>query len=155
MYYTFIDRLTQAGYEHYEISNFARPGFRSRHNNSYWTDQPYIGLGAAAHSYDRHRRQWNVSDINAYFNGIENGTPDFGFEILDGVTRYNDRVMLALRTCDGLDFSTLTDADRQYILPLAQKHIGAGFLRLSGSRLVLTRQGLFVSDLVISDLMQI
>ena len=68
---------------------------------------------------------------------------------------HNDRVMLALRTCDGLDLSTLTDADRQYILPLAQKHIGAGLLRLSGSRLILTRQGLFVSDLVISDLMQI
>ena len=155
MYYTLIDRLTQAGYEHYEISNFARPGFRSRHNSSYWTDLPYTGLGAAAHSYDRQRRQWNVSDINAYINGIESGTPDFGFEILDGVTRYNDRVMLALRTCDGLDLSTLTDADRQYILPLAQKHIGAGLLRLSGSRLILTRQGLFVSDLVISDLMQI
>ena len=155
MYYTLIDRLTQAGYEHYEISNFARPGFRSRHNSSYWTDQPYIGLGAAAHSYDSQRRQWNVSDINAYINGIEYGTPDFNFEILDDATLYNDRVMLALRTCDGLDLDTITDANRQYILPLAQKHIGAGLLRLSDNRLTLTRKGLFVSDLVISDLMQI
>ncbi len=186
MYYALIDRLTQAGYEHYEISNFAlkkaspagdglkkkpplrgevwRDGvekkpplrgevWRGLHNSGYWTDQPYIGLGAAAHSYDRQRRQWNVSDINAYIKGIESGTPDFGFEILDDATHYNDRVMLALRTCDGLDLGTLTDADRQYLLPLAHKHIGAGLLRLDGSRLILTRKGLFVSDLVISDLM--
>ncbi len=171
MYYTLIDLLTQAGYEHYEISNFAlkkaspagdglekKPPLRGEvwrglHNSGYWTDQPYIGLGAAAHSYDRQRRQWNVSDINAYIKGIESGTPDFGFEILDDATRYNDRVMLALRTCEGLDLGTLTDADRQYLLPLAHKHIGAGLLRLDGSRLILTRKGLFVSDLVISDLM--
>ena len=173
MYYTLIDRLTQAGYEHYEISNFAaslsgggwRDGegkkpplrgevWRGLHNSGYWTDQPYIGLGAAAHSYDRQRRHWNVSDINAYINGIENGTPDFDFEILDDATRYNDRVMLALRTCEGLDLDTFTDADRQYILPLAKKHIDAGLLRLDRNRLILTRKGLFVSDLVISDLMQ-
>ena len=71
MYYTLIDRLTAAGYEHYEISNFARPGFRSRHNSSYWNGTPYIGLGAAAHSYDIRSRSWNIADINAYIEKFQ------------------------------------------------------------------------------------
>ena len=155
MYYTLIDRLTAAGYEHYELSNFARPGCRSRHNSSYWTGVPYLGLGAAAHSYDGQHRSWNVSDINRYMAGIENGTPDYGYETIDGDTRYNDRVMLALRTADGLDLASLTDADRKYLLSLSSEYLDQGFLRLSQNRLRLTRQSLFVSDMVISDLMRV
>ena len=155
MYYTLIDRLTAAGYEHYELSNFARPGYRSRHNSSYWTGVPYLGLGAAAHSYDGQHRSWNVSDISRYMAGIENGTPDYDFEPIDGDTRYNDRVMLALRTADGLDLATLTDADRKYLLSLASKYLDQGLLCLSQDRLRLTRQSLFVSDMVISDLMRV
>ena len=155
MYYTLIDRLEAAGYEHYELSNFARPGCRSRHNSSYWTGVPYLGLGAAAHSYDGQHRSWNVSDIDRYMTGIENGTPHYDYEPIDGDTRYNDRVMLALRTADGLDLATLTDADREYLLPLASKYLDQGFLRLSQNRLRLTRQSFFVSDMVISDLMRV
>lgn len=155
MYYTLIDRLTAAGYEHYELSNFARPGCRSRHNSSYWTGVPYLGLGAAAHSYDGRHRSWNVSDINRYMMGIENGTPDYDFEAIDGDTRYNDRVMLALRTADGLDLAMLTDADRAYLLSLASKYLDQGLLCLSQDRLRLTRQSLFVSDMVVSDLMRV
>ena len=69
MYYTLIDRLEAAGFEHYEISNFARPGYRSRHNTSYWTGIPYIGLGAAAHSFDGCTRSWNIDDIRQYIDG--------------------------------------------------------------------------------------
>ena len=155
MYYTLIDRLEAAGYEHYEISNFARRGFRSRHNSSYWTGVPYLGLGAAAHSYDGQHRSWNVSDIHRYIDGIENGTRDYEYETIDDITRYNDRVMLALRTADGLDLATLTDSDRAYLLSLASKYLDQGLLCLSQDRLRLTRQGLFVSDMVISDLMQV
>lgn len=155
MYYTLIDRLAAAGYEHYELSNFARSGYRSRHNSSYWTGVPYLGLGAAAHSYDGQHRSWNVSDINRYMAGIENGTPDYDFEPIDGDTRYNDRVMLALRTADGLDLATLPDADRKYLLSLASKYLDQGLLCLSQDRLRLTRQSLFVSDMVISDLMRV
>ena len=155
MYYLLIDRLTAAGYEHYEISNFAKPGFRSRHNSSYWTDVPYIGLGAAAHSYDRQQRRWNIDDINTYIKGIENGEPAYDYELIDDTTRYNDRVMLALRTCEGLDLQSLTPADRNYLLPLADRYIADGLLSNDGRRLRLTRNGLFVSDMVISDLMRI
>ena len=155
MYYLLIDKLESAGYEHYEISNFARPGYRSRHNSSYWTDVPYIGLGAAAHSYDGHQRRWNIDDIDAYIKGMENNDPAFESELIDEATHYNDRVMLSLRTCEGLDLQSLTTADRAYLLPLAQKYIADGLLQMAGNRLHLTRNGLFVSDMVVSDLMRI
>ena len=98
MYYTLINRLEAAGYEHYEISNFAKKGFRSRHNSSYWNGTPYIGLGAAAHSYDIRSRSWNVADINAYIEGIEDGERRFEEEILDDDTRYNVTITVGLRT---------------------------------------------------------
>ena len=154
MYYTLIDRLAAAGYEHYEISNFARPGHRSRHNSGYWTNVPYIGLGAAAHSYDGHRRQWNVSDINTYIRGFENGTPEVGFEFIDDATRYNERVMLSLRTADGITLDDLPTDDCTYLLAAAQPHLDSGLLSLNGSCLRLTRPALFVSDMIISDLMR-
>ena len=73
MYDALADRLKAEGYEHYEISNFARPGFRSRHNSSYWRQEPYIGLGAAAHSFDLRSRQWNTADLNAYVEAVSQG----------------------------------------------------------------------------------
>ena len=155
MYELLTDHLSVAGYEHYEISNFARPGFRSRHNSHYWTDVPYKGLGAAAHSYDRATRQWNPSDISAYIKGIEEGCLKPEGEVIDSVTRYNDRVMLSLRTCEGLLLSVLSDRERAYLLPLAKRHLDAGLLRLSDDRLCFTRKGLFVSDMVTSDLMMV
>ena len=154
MYELLIDRLTAAGYEHYEISNFAQPGRRSRHNSSYWNDVPYIGLGAAAHSYDGRYRQWNVSDLDQYIKGIASGTPDTERELIDEVTRFNDRVMLSLRTCEGLDISRFSPSDREYLLRQAGKYIDNQLLRLSDNHLILTRQGLFVSDMVMSDLMK-
>ena len=155
MYYTLTERLKAAGFEHYEISNFALPGHRSRHNSSYWTDVPYIGLGAAAHSYDGRSRCWNVADIRQYINGIENGSPVIEQEWLDDDSRYNDRVMLSLRTCEGIDLSLLSPQDTSYLLPLAKKYLEQGLLTRSDNHLRLTHQGLFVSDMVISDLMRV
>ena len=155
MYYTLIDRLTAAGYEHYEISNFARPGRRSRHNSGYWRDVPYIGLGAAAHSYDGRRRSWNVSDIRHYIEAIERGERPCEEEPLDDDTHYNDRVTTALRTNDGLDLTTLQDKHRRYCITEARRSLDAGLLSLEGDTLRLTRQGLFVSDYVMSSLMYV
>ena len=154
-YYTLTERLKAAGYEHYEISNFALPGRRSRHNSSYWTDLPYIGLGAAAHSYDGRSRCWNVADIRQYINGIENGSPVIDQEWLNDDSRYNDRVMLSLRTCEGIDLSTLQPADRTYLLSLAQKYIDNRLLTAEGDHLRLSNEGLFVSDMIMSDLMKV
>ncbi len=128
MYDVLIDTLTAAGYEHYEISNFARPGFRSQHNSSYWRATPYIGLGAAAHSYDGRTRSWNVDDVERYVTGIECGTPCYDYEVLDDDTRYNDLVLTSLRTCEGLPLGLLTPQQRDYCLEQAQMLLDGGLL---------------------------
>ena len=161
MYEVLIDKLTAAGYEHYEISNFARPGYRSRHNSSYWNDTPYIGLGAAAHSYTvlggfaaepRAVRSWNIADIRKYVDAIQRGEIPCEQEIIDADTHYNDRITVALRTSDGLDLDTLSDKYRCYCLHEAQRFISDGLLRCDGHHLVLTRKGLFVSDYIMGSL---
>ena len=154
MYELLIDKLTAAGYEHYEISNFARPSFRSRHNSSYWTGVPYIGLGAAAHSFDGHLRSWNVSDIQQYIASVNRDERLNEEEELSATDFYNERVMLGLRTCEGVDLSALSDDERNYCIQEAQPFLSDDILLLTDNRLVLTRKGLFVSDYVISSLMQ-
>lgn len=161
MYEMLIDKLTAAGYEHYEISNFARKGFRSRHNSSYWNGTPYIGLGAAAHSYDGRSRSWNVADINTYIKGIEQGKRIFEEELLDDDTRYNDTITVALRTKEGIDLSLLSKKYQDYCMKNARRYLNDGLLELSAvgdsqsPTLHLTRRGLFVSDMVMSDLMMV
>ena len=155
MYEMLMDRLTDAGYEHYEISNFAKLGFRSRHNNSYWHDVPYIGLGAAAHSYDKHYRSWNIADIHQYIKSISRGELPSKREIIDEATHYNDRITTALRTIDGLNLAALSAPFRSYCLKEAQPFLHSGQLRLSNERLSLTRQGLFVSDYIMSSLIYV
>ena len=145
MYYTLMDRLTAAGYEHYEISNFCQSGFRSRHNSSYWNDTPYIGLGAAAHSYGPATdapasssqpmcRSWNVSDIGHYMAAIERSKLPAEREVLDADTHYNDRIATALRTAEGLDLSTLSERHRRHCLREAAPFLSDGLLKLTPSQ---------------------
>ena len=156
MYYTLIDQLEAAGYEHYEISNFAKSGCHSRHNSNYWNQTPYIGLGAAAHSYDgKACRRWNTADIKQYMEAIEQGRPCYEEELLDEDTRYNDMVTVALRTRQGLDLTTLSEKHRTYCLQNAQRFIDDQLIVCTDNRLHLTRQGLFVSDMVMSELMMV
>lgn len=159
MYEMLINSLTGNGYEHYEISNFARSGFRSRHNSSYWDDTPYIGIGAAAHSYNKVSRQWNCDNIDTYITSIENGELPTEIEHLDETTKFNDMVMTALRTSDGLDTNKILALFGKelydYLLKNAKKHIDSGKLTTEGAQLRLTRKGIFVSDSVMSDLMYV
>lgn len=164
MYEQLIDRLTDAGYEHYEISNFARPGYRSRHNSSYWNQTPYIGIGAAAHSYDGQGiRSWNVANILQYITAIEHGTLPSELEVLDDRTRYNDLITTALRTCEGICLETLSPHFQAYLLTSARRNLDAGLLTLENTstahgetrNIRLTRRGLFVSDDVMSDLIYV
>ena len=155
MYYTLIDRLEAAGFEHYEISNFARPGFRSRHNSSYWNGTSYIGLGAAAHSYDGNTRSWNVADIHQYIEGMEHGERLFDSEVIDADTRYNDMVTVAMRTREGLDLSQLPEKHRDYCTKNARRFMDDGLVRFNGSNLVFTRKGLFVSDMILAELVKV
>lgn len=163
MYEMLIDKLTAAGYEHYEISNFAKPGYRSRHNSSYWQDIPYIGLGAAAHSYNPPLtppegmgiRSWNVADIQQYIKAIEHGELPSEQELIDADTHYNDRITVALRTSNGLDLTNLSNRHRRYCLKEAQRFLDDGLLQLHDNHLSLTRKGLFVSDYIMSSLIMV
>ena len=156
MYDLMCDRLESVGYEHYEISNFAKSGFRSRHNSSYWDGTPYLGVGAGAHSYNRISRQWNITDINSYLSSVSSDRIPFECEYLDNTTQVNDMITTALRTCDGLDMDKITiyygKSYSEQILKSAKPHLDGGLLRLNGSQLILTRQGIHLSDLVMSDL---
>lgn len=158
-YERLMDLTQEAGLEHYEISNFARPGFRSRHNSSYWTGTAYIGLGAGAHSYDgRCTRSANIGDVIQYIEAIRKGERPTETEILSKKERYNERVMLSLRTKEGLSLPNLehdfgTDM-RRYCERMAEPHLARERIqKKAGETLCLTRQGLFVSDDIISDLL--
>ena len=156
MYELLTDRLANAGYEHYEISNWSLPGHRSRHNSSYWNDTPYIGLGAAAHSYDLKTRSWNTADLRSYVEAINLGQRPCESEEIDEVTHYNDIITTSLRTRKGLHFSAVPERFRGYLLNSAQRSIQSGLLEKNifadDTVLRLTREGLFVSDDVMSDL---
>ncbi len=159
MYNMLIDHLSSAGYVQYEISNFALPGFQSKHNSSYWHDIPYIGIGASAHSYDITTRHWNVSDITKYISSIESCTLPFEEEFIDKNTKYDDLITTAMRTREGIDTAKLK-ADfgndlYAYFMKVAVKHINRGTLQNVDGRVSLTRKGLFISDDIMSDLMHV
>ena len=155
MYNELINILCDAGYEHYEISNFAKKGYRAQHNSSYWHDIPYLGIGAAAHSYNIKSRQWNVSDINKYIESISHDTVPFTFESIDADTHYNDIVTTELRTSEGIDLSRLDDKYMQYIVKQAARHVADKTVDINDGHLKLTREGLYISDMIMSDLMKV
>lgn len=102
-----MDTLSAAGYEHYEISNFCKPGFHSRHNTSYWQGIPYLGCGPSAHSFDMHSREWNIPSLEKYISAIEEKNRLYEKEELNLTTRYNEYIMTSLRTRRGIDLPTL------------------------------------------------
>ena len=157
MYRILVDHLREAGYEHYEISNFALPGYHSRHNSSYWDSTPYLGLGAAAHSYDGTVRRSNPCDINEYIGKISAGTLACEQEEMMWWECYDERVMLGLRTARGVDAARLRedfgDEAWRHFTREAQRHIDAGHLKQEGSRYMLTSDGIMLSDSIIRDLM--
>ena len=155
MYKDAVGELSAHGFKRYEISNFAKPGFRSRHNSSYWHQTPYIGLGAAAHSFDIRSRQWNVANVDDYIKSIGKGIVPMEREQLSDSTRYDDLITTALRTSDGIDVDAVTEPYRSYMLRMAAPYISRGLLTLSEGRLALSRQGIKVSDMVMADMMYV
>lgn len=155
MYTELIDQLTSHGYEHYEISNFAKHGYRSIHNSSYWHDVPYLGFGASAHSYNGKRRLWNIDNLQEYIMSVEQGVLPAEYEDIDADTHYNDLVTTALRTCEGLDLSMLPNEYKEYALKSASYSLSNNNIELCDNHLRLTRKGLFVSDLIMSDLIKV
>ena len=152
MYESLIDQLSSAGYEHYEISNFAKPEHRSLHNSSYWHDVPYLGFGASAHSYTIGKRSSNVADIRQYVESLRTGILPSSMEIIDDDTHYDDLVTTVLRTKEGVYVDSLKPKYREYIMKAAKRNIDAGLMAMDNGHLHLTRKGLFVSDMVMCDL---
>jgi oxygen-independent coproporphyrinogen-3 oxidase len=151
-------RLTSAGYEQYEISNYAKPGFHSRHNSGYWCGMRYLGLGPSAHSFDGEKRWSNVAHTIKYNNLVKTNLQDVcSIELLNVDERFNELVFTALRTKVGLDLLYLKCkfGDKHYakLLKLAQKHIDSGTMQIINNHLSLTRRGIYVSDSIISDFM--
>ena len=159
LFKTLIERLTKAGYQHYEISNFCLPSLHSRHNSSYWTGKKYLGCGPSAHSFDGTSRQWNVSSLDKYLEGIRTDQLDFEIEELDLYTRYNDFVITSIRTCWGMPLSQLRtnygETLYNYCLRMAKPHIQQGVLEIEEDTLKLTSEGIFISDGIMSDLLWI
>lgn len=152
-----IEHLQNAGYEHYEISNFCRPGKYSRHNTSYWRGIPYLGCGPSAHSFNGATREWNVSSIDLYIKGIERNQRDFETENLDQTTRYNEFIITTIRTIWGTPIEKLKQEFGnelwEYCRKMAKPYLESRKLEEHNGTLRLTREGIFISDSIISDLL--
>lgn len=99
-----VNFLENKGFEHYEISNFSKPGFRSKHNSSYWNSIPYLGIGPSAHSYNKNSRQWNVANNQLYYSSLDKGIIPFEVETLELHTQFNEYMMISLRRQEGFSF---------------------------------------------------
>lgn len=161
-----LDWLEAAGYEQYEISNFALPGRRSRHNSSYWQGLTYLGLGPSAHAYNGSSRQWNVANNSRYIDSLLAGQLNFEKEELSPKSQLNEYIMISLRTREGCDLQQValrfgesaardlrTKAER-YIQEAKMEEMNEGEMKegAAGSRLVLTREGKLLADGIASDL---
>lgn len=148
--------MKDAGYEHYEISNFAKPGFRSRHNSSYWQRKKYIGIGPSAHSYDGRCRRWNVANNTLYIQSIKNNIIPFEEEKLTDAERLNEYIMTSLRTIEGLDLNfieeefSLTESKR--IENEIAKYAHDGKIIFNKEKIILTDKGKLFADGIAADL---
>ncbi len=159
MYHYLVDTCKSHGFEQYEIANFSKGDCRSRHNSAYWDDKPYIGIGPAAHSFDRKSRRWNLSSVSEYTRLIELGEDYFETEILSEQDRYNDFVMVSLRKMEGISLRKLqeifSDKLYSYCLDNARKEIEKKNLEIENNHLRLTPEGVLLSDSVIVSLMHV
>ena len=145
MYDYLVGQLTANGFLHYEVSNFALPGRHSRHNSSYWNDTPYLGLGAAAHSYDGLHRQWNIADLDGYIRQALAHQLSPEIEHLSDEDRHTERVMLGLRTSQGV---AKADID----MHKAKPYLEQGLLEDKGERVAATTEGFHILNRIIEDL---
>ena len=148
--------MDQSGYEHYEISNFSKPGFRSKHNSSYWKGIKYIGIGPSAHSYDGDNRRWNINNNSVYINKISENILPFENEILTNKDKFNEFVMVRLRMIEGVNITELQrlfgNEMQNYFLKGIDKFINKGELILNGNNVILTNDGKLFADAISSQL---
>jgi len=149
--------LEKSGFEHYEISNFAREGLYSRHNRAYWQRKSYLGFGPSAHSFDLKARRWNVSSLNKYLKGLERNEPYWDQEILSQQDQYNDYMITTLRTIWGIGEAYLIDhfEDRfvNHFTAEIKPFIQSNHVNKEGGYYKLTTEGLFISDKIMEHLL--
>jgi oxygen-independent coproporphyrinogen-3 oxidase len=148
--------LETVGYEHYEISNFGKPGKHGLHNSNYWNQLKYLGVGPSAHSYNQISRQFNVNNNHLYLRAMEEGTIPFEYEQLSRSNMINEHILTSLRTSKGCDLKKLKTsygldllmARKTYLENLTEK----GLASLENETLTLTRNGRLLADKIASDL---
>ena len=149
--------LKDAGFEHYEISNFCKPGFYSQHNSSYWKSKKYLGIGPSAHSFDLVTRRWNVSSVSGYLDGVENNKPYSESEILTEQDRFNDYIITGLRTIWGISEELIqTEFSDRYLAlfqKIRDKYLSSGHVIETSGKTCLSPDGLFISDQIMADFM--
>lgn len=154
-----IDKLSKAGYLHYEISNFAQPDCFSKHNSAYWDETTYIGIGPSAHSFDGNSRQWNIASMKHYLSGIETGVPNVEKELLDANTKYNEYIITGLRTMWGVRLDKIEEKygleKKNFCLAQADTYIKNNLLLHHENSLKLSAKGIFISDRIMSDLLYV
>lgn len=143
-YYFLGKILERAGYEHYEVSNFAKPGMRAKHNSAYWQGVPYLGLGPSAHSFNGDSRQWNVSNNHLYVKAIQEDDVPMEKETLSVADRFNEMVMTSLRRCEGID---LNKVDHDFGADFTEHLFEEAKLMMKSGKLVHENRHLFIPDI--------
>lgn len=154
-----MEESANQGFIHYEISNFARAGYFSRHNTSYWQGKPYLGIGPSAHSYSGRRRSWNIANNAKYLKGIERGDPDRELETLSETDRMNEMIMTGLRTIWGVSLNSFeTEFGSQFakqLITCSDRFLREGLLEVESGHLRATKAGFFLIDGIASDLFMV
>ena len=152
-----MKKMREQGFEHYEISNFAQPGMRSRHNSSYWQGKPYYGFGPSAHSFNgSNKRRWNISNNSLYIKSLQQNLIPFEEEILTQDQKLNEYIMTGLRTKEGINLNFIRDKYgikfSEDLQVAAKKHIGSNRMIEQNNHLFLTNEGKLFADGIASDL---
>jgi len=151
-----IEWLEANGYEQYEISNFSKPGMRSRHNTSYWQQKNYLGLGPSAHSFNQVSRQWNIANNALYISAVKNSLPSFEMETLTSSQQLNEYIMTSLRTAEGMDLAFVSrkfgeNAKRNLEKQLTKFEMNGNLVQRE-ERVSLTKNGRLFADGIAADL---
>jgi oxygen-independent coproporphyrinogen-3 oxidase len=155
-FYHLVDTLTQAGYDHYELSSFGKPGYHSQNNTGYWQGKTYLGIGPSAHGFDGNQRYWNVSNNASYMQQITKGELPQTIEKLSVVDIFNESIMIGLRASWGVSLQAMENKlglrYRQHLEDQAKRFMDEGLLHIENNALKTTRKGAFLADGISAEL---
>ncbi|MBT8252906.1 MAG: radical SAM family heme chaperone HemW [Bacteroidia bacterium] len=158
-FYMMVDKLEEAGFMHYELSNFGKPGYLSKNNSAYWQGKPYLGIGPSAHSYSGTERSWNVRNNNLYIKSLHKKKLPLEREKLTITDRYNETVMTGLRTIWGVDLEGIRNEFGptyfDYLREQSHNYIKQHLLYIENDKLLVTRKGKFLCDGIASGLFKL